>query len=78
MKSTYLPVKIAVQTAFVLFGSTNKLLITQGSSNVLIIAKIKNGDRYFILDIIEFLCNARHKFLLKGANYAKNPETYNK
>jgi hypothetical protein len=38
----------------------------------------RNGDRYFILDIIEFLCNARHKFLLKGANYAKNPETYNK
>ena len=38
----------------------------------------KEGDRYFMLDTNQFLCNVGQKFRHKGASHAKNPAIDNK
>ena len=47
----------------------NKILYLQGR---------ENGDRYFMLDTNQFLCNLGQKFMPKGASHAKNPTIDNK
>jgi hypothetical protein len=38
----------------------------------------REGDRYFMLDTNQFLCNVGQKFMHKGASHAKNPAIDNK
>lgn len=42
------------------------------------VEKEKEGDRYFMLDTNQFLCNVGQKFRHKGASHAKNPAIDNK